>query len=54
MADRISPKNKYIGKYLDKKMKGHDLSYGIEWFNKVEKLIKKAEDKWDKLTKKSK
>lgn len=47
-------KDQYTGEYLDRKMKGNKLPYGLEWYNLVAKLTDFAERKFDRLIKKHK
>ncbi len=42
-------KDEYVGKYLDKKMKNHNLPYGMQYLNLVAKHTEYAEKKWEKL-----
>lgn len=45
-------KSEFIGKYLDKKLKGHGLPMGGEYFNLLEKHSEDAEKKWKAKIKK--
>lgn len=48
-------KQKFIGEYLDKKMKNHGLTYGIAYLSKLANAEEEAEKKWNKkVTKNSK
>lgn len=44
-------KEEYIGRYLDKKMKNHNLPYGLEYLNLVAEYEEKAEKLWGRLIK---
>lgn len=44
-------KQQFIGKYLDKKMKNHNLPYGMEYFSLLKKFIEHAEKLWKKRKK---
>ena len=44
-------KSEYIGRYLDKKMKGNTLEYGLAYINKVAYLENHAEKLWNKKQK---
>lgn len=44
----------YIGNYLDKRMKGNTLPYGMEYLNKVAELEDKAEKLWKRKQKNKK
>lgn len=39
-------KSEFIGAFLDKKMKGHNLPYGMEYLNKLDDATEKAEKAW--------
>jgi len=41
-------KDEFIGAYLDKEMKNDKLPFGMEWYNKLLKLMDKAEKEWEK------
>lgn len=45
----MKAKDLFIGLYLDKKMKNHNLSYGFTYFNLLAKMEKKAQKKWKKF-----
>lgn len=42
-------KDEYVGKYLNKKMEGHGLPYGLKYLNLVAKHTEDAEKKFDKI-----
>jgi len=42
-------KEEFIGQYLDKKMKNHNLPMGMAYYNKLSKHTDDAEKKWEKL-----
>ena len=44
-------KEDFIGEYLDKKMKGHRLPYGMEYLNRVATMEDKAGKLWEITTK---
>jgi len=46
-------KSEFIGNYLDKKMKGNTLPYGMDYLNMVSELEDEAEKLW-KRNKKNK
>ena len=46
-------KQKFIGAYLDKHMKDHNLPYGMQYFNLLADTEEKAEKQW-KLKRKKK
>lgn len=39
----------FVGEYLDKKMKGNKLPYGMAWFNLINKHTDFAERKWARM-----
>lgn len=43
---RTTKKQKFIGEYLDKKMKNHNLPYGMQYLNLLAKTEQEAERKW--------
>lgn len=45
-------KAKYIGNYLNKKMKGNTMPYGMAYLSLVAELEYKAEKKWKRKQKK--
>ena len=46
-------KEEFIGEYLDKKMKGHGLPYGMEYLNRVATMEDKAGKIWKRLKNKN-
>ncbi len=47
-------KEEYIGKYLDRKMKHHDLPYSFEYLDLVGRTEEAAEKSWARRCKKIK
>jgi len=45
-------KSEFIGNYLDKKMKGNTLPYGMDYLNMVAELEDEAEKLWKRNKKK--
>lgn len=39
-------KDEFIGKYLDREMKGHSLPFGMEYYNLLGEKTEKAEMAW--------
>ena len=44
-------REKYIGEYLEKKMKNVKLPYGMQWFNVLAENTTKAEKSWERKQK---
>ena len=44
-------KSKFIGAYLDKKMKNHNMGYGLQYLSKLARHEAAAEKLWDKKIK---
>lgn len=42
-------KEDFIGEYLDKKMKGHGLPYGMEYLDRVATFEDKAGKIWERM-----
>jgi len=42
----MTPKQKFIGDYLDKKMKGHGLPMSMAYYSLLHKKEEEAERKW--------
>ncbi len=47
-------KNDFIGNYLDKKMKNHDLPWSMQYYSLLHKNTDEAEAKWKAKQKKLK
>lgn len=47
-------KDKFIGMYLEKSMKGHGLPYGLNYLNLLAVQEEKAEKAWNRFYKKLK
>jgi len=43
---RPTPKQQFIGKYLDRKMKNHGLPMGLAYYNLLHDMGEKAEKAW--------
>lgn len=43
---KTNTKSDFIGKYLDKKMKNHNLPHGMQYLNLLGKHTEDAERKW--------
>jgi hypothetical protein len=43
--------DEYVGKYLDKKMKNHDLPHGMAYYNLLSKFQEKAEKNFENYIK---
>jgi len=57
LGGELTEKEKFIGEYLNKHMKGHGFDYSFAYINLLEKTELKAERAWKKkqsLTKKTK
>jgi len=42
----MTPKQKFIGEYLDRKMKEHGLLFGMQYLSLLAKTEEEAERKW--------
>ena len=49
----MTPKQKYIGKYLERRMKNHNLPYGVQYLSLLAYMVMEAETAWKKYRKKS-
>ncbi len=48
----MTPKQEFIGDYLNLKMKDHGLPYGMQYINLLSRMEEEAETKWKEKNKK--
>lgn len=49
----MTPKQKFIGEYLEEKFKDCTLPYGMAYYSKLESLTEEAEKMWKEKLKKN-
>ena len=53
-ANDLMDEGEFIGNYLEKEMKNHGLTYGLEYYNLLDEKTEKAERAYKRYVKKQK